>query len=63
MQKEVLVLWIGLIVSGNDEVFDFMTEHEVAEILATEELLEVDMDTFNEDEILPEEVATDSDYE
>ena len=47
--------------SGNDEVFDFMTEHEVAEILATEELLEVDMKTFDED--LLEDVATDSDYE
>ena len=47
----------------DDIALDFMTEHEVAEILATEELLEVDMDTFNEDEILPEEVATDSDYE
>ena len=48
--------------SGNDEVFDFMTEHEIAEILATEELLEVDMDTFDED-LLDEEVATDSDNE
>ena len=48
--------------SENDEVFDFMTEHEVAEILATEELLEVDMDTFDED-LLDEEVATDSDNE
>lgn len=41
--------------------FDFMTEQEVAEILATEELLEVDMESFDED--LTEEVATDSDYE
>jgi hypothetical protein len=48
--------------SRDDEVFDFMTEHEVAEILATEELLEVDMDTFDED-LLDEEVATDSDNE
>ena len=47
--------------SGNDEVFDFMSEQEVAEILATEELLEVDMDTFDED--LLEGVATDSDTE
>jgi len=45
----------------NDIALDFMTEQEVAEILATEELLEVDMDTFDED--LLEEVATDSDYE
>ena len=41
--------------SGNDEVFDFMTEHEIAEILATEDL-------FDED-LLNEEVATDSDNE
>ena len=47
--------------SPDDIALDFMTEHEVAEILATEELLEVDMDTFDED--LLEEVATDSDYE
>jgi hypothetical protein len=47
--------------SGDDIALDFMTEHEVAEILATEELLEVDMDTFDED--LLEDVATDSDYE
>jgi hypothetical protein len=37
--------------SGDDIALDFMSEQEVAEILATEELLEVDMDTFNEDEI------------
>jgi len=47
--------------SPNDIALDFMTEGEVAEILATEELLEVDMDTFDED--LLEEVATDSDNE
>jgi hypothetical protein len=47
--------------SGDDIALDFMTEDEVAEILATEELLEVDMDTFDED--LLEDVATDSDYE
>ena len=45
----------------DDIAFDFMTEHEIAEILATEELLEVDMETFDED--LLEDVATDSDYE
>ena len=60
--NKLLVLWIGLIVSGDDIALDFMTEHEVAEILATEELLEVDMDTFDED-LLDEEVATDSDNE
>jgi hypothetical protein len=47
--------------SPDDIALDFMTEHEVAEILATEELLEVDMETFDED--LLEDVATDSDYE
>jgi hypothetical protein len=47
--------------SGDDTSLDFMSEQEVAEILATEELLEVDMDTFDED--LLEDVATDSDYE
>ena len=47
--------------SGDDIALDFMTEHEVAEILATEELLEVDMESFDED--LLEDVATDSDYE
>lgn len=47
--------------SGDDTALDFMSEQEVAEILATEELLEVDMDTFDED--LLEEVATDSDTE
>ena len=46
----------------DDIALDFMTEHEVAEILATEEVLEVDMDTFDED-LLDEEVATDSDNE
>jgi len=48
-------------VSGDNVALDFMTEDEVAEILATEELLEVDMDTFDED--LLEDVATDSDNE
>jgi len=47
--------------SGDDIAFDFMTEHEIAEILATEELLEVDMDTLDDD--LDEGVATDSDTE
>jgi len=47
--------------SGDDSALDFMSEQEVAEILATEELLEVDMDTFDED--LLEDVATDSDNE
>ncbi len=47
--------------SGDDIALDFMSEQEVAEILATEELLEVNMDTFDED--LLESVASDSDYE
>jgi len=47
--------------SEDDIAFDFMTEHEIAEILATEELLEVDMDTLDDD--LDEGVATDSDTE
>jgi len=46
----------------NDIALDFMSDAEVAEILATEELLEVDMDNFD-DELLDEDVATDSDYE
>ena len=36
--------------SSDDIALDFMSEDEIAEILATEELLEVDMDTFDEDE-------------
>ena len=51
----------------DDLAFDFMTEHEIAEILATEELLEVDMDTLDEDlfdeDLFNEEVASDSDNE
>jgi hypothetical protein len=38
-----------------------MTEDEVAEILTTEGILEVDMSDFNEQFF--EDVATDSDYE
>jgi len=49
-------------VNGNDIALDFMTEHEVAEILATEELLEIDMESFDENDLC-EDVATDSDYE
>jgi hypothetical protein len=36
--------------SGNDIALDFMSEDEIAEILATEDLLEVEMDTFDEDD-------------
>lgn len=46
--------------SGDDIALDFMTEDEVAEILATEDLLEVDMSNIDD---LLEDVATDSDYE
>lgn len=35
--------------SSDDIALDFMSEDEIAEILATEELLEVEMDTFDED--------------
>lgn len=46
--------------SGDSIALDFMSEDEIAEILATEGILEVDMSDFN-DEYL-EDVATDSDY-
>lgn len=44
----------------DDIAFDFMTEHEIAEIEATEDLLQVDMSNLDD---LLEEVASDSDYE
>lgn len=54
----------------DDIALDFMTEHEVAEILATEELLGVNMNTLDDDllmvhmlDLLMEKVATDSDTE
>jgi hypothetical protein len=46
--------------SGDDIALDFMTEHEIAEIMATEDIFQVDM--TNIDDLL-EDVATDSDYE
>ena len=46
--------------SGDDIALDFMSEQEVAEILATEDLLQVDMSNLDD---LLEEVASDSDYE
>jgi len=46
--------------SPDDIAFDFMTEHEVAEIIATEDLLQVDMSNLDN---LLEDVASDSDYE
>jgi len=47
-------------VSGDDIALDFMTEQEIAEIMATEDIFQVDM--TNLDDLL-EDVATDSDYE
>jgi len=47
--------------SGDDIALDFMSEDEIAEILATEELLEVDMDTFDEDDDLLMDAELDSD--
>ena len=47
--------------NGDSIVLDFMTEEVVAEILATEGILEVDMSDFNEQFL--EDVASDSDYE
>jgi hypothetical protein len=46
--------------SGDDVAFDFMTEHEIAEIMATEDIFQIDM--TNLDSLL-EEVASDSDNE
>jgi hypothetical protein len=46
--------------SGDDIALDFMSEHEVAEILATEDLLQVNMSNIDD---LLEDVASDSDYE
>jgi hypothetical protein len=44
----------------DDIALDFMTEHEIAEIMATEDIFQVDM--TNLDDLL-EDVASDSDYE
>ena len=46
--------------SGDDIALDFMSEQEVAEILATEDLFQVDLSQIDE---VFEEVASDSDYE
>lgn len=46
--------------SGDDIALDFMTEQEIAEIMATEDIFQVDM--TNLDDLL-EDVASDSDYE
>jgi len=47
-------------VSPDDIALDFMTESEIAEIMATEDIFQVDM--TNLDDLL-EDVASDSDYE
>jgi hypothetical protein len=44
----------------DDIALDFMTESEIAEIMATEDIFQVDM--TNLDDLL-EDVASDSDYE
>jgi hypothetical protein len=46
--------------SPDDIALDFLTEQEIAEIIATEDIFQVDM--TNIDDLL-EDVATDSDYE
>jgi hypothetical protein len=46
--------------SPDNVAFDFLTEQEIAEIIATEDIFQVDM--TNLDDLL-EDVATDSDYE
>jgi len=46
--------------SPDDIALDFMTEQEVAEIMATEDIFQVDMTNLDD---LFEEVASDSDYE
>ena len=46
--------------SGDDIAFDFMTEHEIAEIIATEDIFQVDLSNIDD---LLEDVASDSDYE
>jgi hypothetical protein len=46
--------------SPDDIALDFMTEQEVAEIMATEDIFQVDMTDLDN---LFEEVASDSDYE
>ena len=54
------MLWKEYLVSGDDTALDFMSEQEVAEILATEDLFQVDLSQIDE---VFEEVASDSDYE
>jgi hypothetical protein len=44
----------------DDIALDFMTEHEIAEIMATEDIFQVDLSNIDD---LLEDVASDSDYE
>lgn len=44
----------------DDIALDFMTEQEIAEIMATEDIFQVDMTNLDD---LFEDVASDSDYE
>jgi len=46
--------------SPDDIALDFMTETEIAEIIATEDIFQVDLSNIDD---LLEDVATDSDYE
>jgi hypothetical protein len=46
--------------SPDDIALDFMSEQDIAEIMATEDIFQVDM--TNLDDLL-EDVASDSDYE
>ena len=46
--------------SPDDIAFDFMTVQEIAEIIATEDLFQIDLSQIDE---VFEEVASDSDYE
>jgi hypothetical protein len=47
-------------VSPDDIALDFMSESEIAEIIATEDLFQIDLSSIDE---VFEEVASDSDYE
>ena len=44
----------------DDVALDFMTESEIAEIIATEDIFQVDLSNIDD---LLEDVASDSDYE
>ena len=50
----------GVAMSGDDIALDFMSEEEIAEIIATEGVFQVDMTDIDD---LLEGVASDSDYE